>query len=427
MSDYDPVEYLQEEKIDPLDYLQEEKPKPEGFSLKKALEKALEASDYIGGATRGAIALGLQGVTGKNLVSEDELKNAAQMGQFFPSTNELLERGDILKDSPKTRAAVGFVGDILADPTTYTGLGLLSRPAGSLLRGIGKKVYKSGLKEVDQAARLARKTPVSDLLWNRGIWGTGRGVAEGAIDAAEELAKRRSELIYAADMAKAKANMGRAMYPALEVISEIKSNPATREMTPELQRIVKRFMKEPFPSTRVATDWKSDIYNMVGSPSYQMFKQTPKGKQFQKELARGLKEEVERAANAVKPGLGDEIAKVNDEWGTLLSTAKAFENQAIKGAKKNILTSADPYIMAIGALGYGTTGSGAWLAAKKAADLFKTPVFRTGSGIALKNLSESKVLYPALKRLIIDSGNPEASPWSLMGQKRFNAQDFLNE
>jgi hypothetical protein len=428
MSDFDPDKYLEQEFNADQYLAANDKPETPKTLLKKSFEKLIQGSDYLGGLVRSGIAAGIKEATGKNLITEDEMKKAVEFGGFFPGVSELMERGGVLKENPKTRAVLGFAGDVLTDPFTYLGPGVITRPAGDLIERAGKFAYNSGLKYVDNAARLAKKEPVSDILWKNNIWGTSRGVANSAIDAAEELAKRRSELISAADMAGAKANMGRAMYPALRVVSEVHANPASRPMASELQDIAERFISEKYPSLRTATDWKSDIYDMVGSPNYQAFKQTNKGKEFQKEMARGLKDEVERAANAVTPGLGDKIADVNKEWGTLLSTAKTFDNEAVKGERKNFLTGADPYIMAIGALGYGAPGAGQWLLLKKAADASKTTLFRTGAGIGAKNLNRSKVVYPTLKRLVIDAGSPNSSPWVLIKKPddEFDSNAFLD-
>ncbi len=183
---------------------------------------------------------------------------------------------------PTLRGLAGFAGDIATDPMTYLTLGasaakkaakaseiaarkgvaqaapsalskaLTSKPATAIARPldaasefVGKKIYKSGLKAIDQEAAKFGKAPVSDLLMEKGIAGSAEGIQNQMDELGEALLKERQAVLREASKAGGKVSMREAMEPTLARVQQIRSSkdPALQDLANALEAEANKYLK----------------------------------------------------------------------------------------------------------------------------------------------------------------------------------------
>jgi hypothetical protein len=460
-----------------------------------ALGTVLKPLDYLGGIGRTAAAGSIQG--NANLVKM--LRAMAKREQFnpidvvkgedvtaalkgeAPSSAEYMKRAGVpegmkMSDAlpgmysetgrglplqkggtfdPSVRGAAGFAADLATDPLTYVGAPAaraalqgagkagqiadrIFHPMEALLKMSGKKIYKSAptMKAVDALAEQFKKGSVSDELFNQGVKGTGRQIAEQSGALAEQIGKERNALLKQADEAGAVLDMKQGMAPAQEMVDQIthSRDPNLQPLAVSLQEKINEYLalkaskgkpakatinhpdlldnagnpiasKKPMvePERGVtATEgsgYKSSLYNDTANAAWDTLRKTPTGDKAAKKLAKGLDAETTAAVDRAT-GKGAEVDALNDRWGKLLTTAKTFEKEARKGEGKNFFTSVDGMIAPF------VAHNPALLASKKAADLAKTNWLRTHLGIKLDKMGGVQGLDEVLRRLLI-SGTKE--------------------
>lgn len=183
---------------------------------------------------------------------------------------------------PTIRGAAGFVGDVGLDPLTYLTFGAsaaakgakaadiaarkgmaqaapsmaskvlnstagkaVARPLDAVGEYFGKKIYKSGLKGIDQQAAKFDKEPVSDLLMEKGISGSAQSI-QGQMDVlGETLLKERQGVLREASKAGGQVSMKEAMGPTLSRIQQIRNSqdPALQGLADALEIEAKKYLK----------------------------------------------------------------------------------------------------------------------------------------------------------------------------------------
>ncbi len=455
--------------------------------VKTGLGYAVKPLDYLGGLVRTGVAgtaqLGANAagkakelVTGEadntpQIVTGDDA--LAALKGSAPSTKEYLERGGVTdlgklsdvapvlfsKDpnswrptpggnfDPSVRGTIGMAADMALDPLTYVGAGPLKallgkagkagvvaehvlNPAENALKAGGKSIYKSApiMQAADAINDRFGKQAASDILFDQGVRGTGRGVATQAEKLAEATGLKRDALLATADKAGAVLDMKKAMTPADEFIAKVRASrdPQLQGVADALEERVKSYKKlTPKPASKPMADiigpsgepilnkagsrapvtasqgsgFKSSLYNDTGNAVWDSLRRTPQGKLGNRALARGLDAEVSAAAERALPGVGTQIDTLNDTWGKLLTPKKVLEQEALKGEKKNLITSVDGIVAGL------SHGSPAVMAAKKGTDLLKTNWLKTNVGRGAYKLGDTPLLDEVLRRELINRSN----------------------
>lgn len=405
----------------------EPKTQDEMSNFKKGLDYALRGLDYPGGIARTAVA-GLANIpyaaaTGQSFVGPKDVAQAFR-GKA-PGVGEYLERAGVPEggsvDVPivgdvSTRDVAGLAGDIVTDPLTA-----LSR-AGKLganvldvgAQSAGKKMFKSGLKKVDQAVAEKGAKPFSDVMLENKISGTSQQIQKQSESLLRDTKSARDILHEAADNAGAMVDPKVAFKDSLDKAVKMgERDPGLKDLAEKLKDKIQVYMDHgPVPLSQ-ASEWKTNLYNALPDSAYDKFgKLKGPADRVQKSMASGLKTSIEDAGNKAAPGMGDQIAQANETMQTLLSGRKPLK-QAVRSAKNiNPVTSVD--VMLGGATAAATHNpyqTAAMMAVKKAGDISKTTGFRTTAGKGLIRAGETGLLTPAVNRLVLQS------PWTKMGDK----------
>lgn len=244
-----------------LDYLESQSksvqqplPKPEkeisdpNLAL-QALDIAGRTVDYPAGMVRGAVAGGLEALTGKELVDiKDVLEGRApessqileklgvpegySLSDIIPSMYSETGKGIRLQKGgfldPSARGASGLALDIATDPLTYLSFGTsaIAKPGlKAISKGAetaGKTIYKSApmIKALDKEAAKINKRFASEVtnlpsnvLMNAGIAGTNEQIAKKSNDLLSTLLEKRNAILQTADDAGATIDVKKAMEP----------------------------------------------------------------------------------------------------------------------------------------------------------------------------------------------------------------------
>ena len=379
-------------------------------TMKETRDPILKALSYLGNVTRGAGAGAIQEATGNDLGVNllDVLKGNA------PSGEELLKRGDVLSDYPMTRTAAGLGVDIATDPSLLLSGGgaLLSKyptisktlskagkaiDAGEVMgltdkmNKAGKTLYQSGLKNLDTRAIEKGGEAVSPYMFEQGMYGTLPSIENQMQARMDALAKVREGLYNTASEKGAKVNPSAASEEALKYLSELDANPY---MKPKVEGMLDylSLAKEPL-NVSDASKIKTQLYESLPASAFDEFgNMTSAGKELNKNLSQGYRSEIINQANAVEPGLGDAIDKVNQEWGAYLGAQKPLRSEITKEARKNNITQVDAMAVALSPIA---------AALKQGAKVINATPVRTGVGLAVQDapaaLWKNILLQPTIR------------------------------
>lgn len=157
-------------------------------NFKSPVRSALELAGRPAEALQGLVAGTLQGGVGEGLrrgfaaATEADLVNS----KIEESTSKTLLENNILADSPKMRAALGLVGDIVTDPTNLLG------GAGFIRRGA-----MTGIKALGAEEKVARKLVglgVADFVADKVIAPTGKAITQGVAKFGPEALAQNAKL-----------------------------------------------------------------------------------------------------------------------------------------------------------------------------------------------------------------------------------------
>lgn len=382
--------------------------KAKNIGLKTA-DYGLRGLDYLGGLARGTAGEIAGAVTGDDLVDwEQVLKGKA------PTVSAMMEKSGVpegasLSDyidygkpnsewyvpekggmlDPSIRGTAGFMGDVVLDPLTYltggaSALGkegaqkALLRPTAGLVEKAGEKLYKSGLKNID--TRIAEKggEAVSPYALKQGMWGGPKSMGEQMDARLSELGKQRGEIYKTMeDVAGSTVNPTAASQPAIKYLDGLKENPY---MAPKVQEYMDylALAKDPM-SVSQASKVKTQLYDSLPSGAFdELGRLTNTGKEVNKQLGLGYKTQIEKAGDAFQPGVGKQIADLNQEMGAYISAQKPARTELNKEARKNLQTQIDFMTMLKPVL---------W-GAKQAGKVYNAPAMRTGAGLLMNRAGE---------------------------------------
>lgn len=244
-------------------------PEDEGGALDTALEYGgkgldvgLRSLDLLGGLARTAyvgsqnipraVAKGLEAVGVENeyakkphlITSEDYI--AALQGRA-PTMSEFAVRQGA--EPGFATSAEGMAADAALDPLNYITFG--TAPLIKNTAKIGRSIYKSGLKALDQEALKYGKEPVSDLLLKEGVTGSYEQIQKKMDELAAGYLQARDYILKKATRAGAEVDMGEAMAPLLSKIDEIEKSgdpnlmATAKMMRADAQKYLAKGAKEP--------------------------------------------------------------------------------------------------------------------------------------------------------------------------------------
>lgn len=387
----------------------------------QAFDYGMRALDYAGGLSRTTLAQMADTFTDKNSVTGDDFMKALK-GKA-PGSEELLGRFDIPEGASvqlpflgetSVRDVGGFALDVAADPLTYLSLGALPgakyaakglNVAKKPLSNLGKKVYKSGFKNIDEALANKGKKELSEIMLERGVTGTTKNIEKQANKIADNLLAERTDLINKLDGGGARVDFSNAFDDVIKQNDELRRVPGQRAQADDLAGKILEYADEGQVPLAQATKAKTMLYDSLPQSAYNVYGPTKGGTEFTKNMSKAIKDAIEKAAEESSQGAGSKIAGLNEDLGTLLSSRKPLQRQVGKATTKDAFTSVDGGLAAINPLAALT---------KKGADLSKTTYFRTKLGKGLKDTADSGVADILLRNLLQDrqkATNTTNSPW----------------
>lgn len=351
---------------------------------------------------------------------------------------------------PSARGAAGFVGDVATDPLTYLSGGVvpavkagskwlqaaskslpvvgkplnlagkvgesvgpaLLNPATEGLQPLGKTMYKAGFKPLDAVSEKFGKEPVSDIAWRYNMGGTNKKIASQANDVLDKLRGQKNQILEDVSNSGVKPNLESAFGPAEKHASQLEAsrNADRLDAAGALRQEINRYKEPLYPnvdiqnpvSTPGIKDLESVKQSMYGGLPQTAYKSGTRSAQdlgnvAQKQMARGVKEEIENTVGAYDPNLKPQFQNINSDMGGLLTTGAALDKEALKGTNKNLITSVDPIVYGLyrSPEGHGDVWT---LALKKLADLSKTTAGRTTAGRSLYNFGNIPGMDEFLRR-----------------------------
>lgn len=406
-------------------------------------------------------------IRGEAPLSDEFMKRAGvgEMGrlsevvpQAFNETGEeffQLQRGGPLDVTG--RGALGFAMDTATDPT-----GAIKKLRQALgfgqkaLRESGEALEKSALRKVDKDLEKTDTPPLSDVAKENNI----RGSLEEMEAQVEALNKSRMDdkarLIEQADNAGVTIDIDKAIAPALVEIRKLKNNQATREIGLQLEKRVKdlRKTKTEFKTTEtirravegapegfqpelvtrpktvtVTSPSKFSLSRSEAAKSFfadnlpeNAFTTGPGGVQMLKgpyqkvdnALRKGFRKETIRAGDEAIPGLGSDIAKVNQDLRITINSLGRnaqgpLRREARKEANKPSMSSLDWILLGLGGANPDVVLPG--LASKKVGQYLTSAKGRGSVGSKFQGLANMPVvgesIDPLARRAFIESQRDE--------------------
>lgn len=310
------------------------------------------------------------------------------------------------KGKTSTRDIVGFGADMATDPIGL--LGKAAQPISRATQSLGRRMYKSGLKKIDEKTAEKGAKDFSDVLLERGApSGSTASIQKSSREISEKLKNERQALYDIASEGGAKVDMFKATEGADEIIAKMRNNPGTEDQAEALAEFVNRYRDRGVVDIQDASDWKSALYESLPANSFGPNGKLKGGaKKVEKALAKGFKNQIEKSADKVQPGLGKKISSVNEDWGSVIQAQKPLERQVARGTTPNYVTSVDAMIGGLGSFYDPVAAMGA-LALKKGADLSKTTGARTMTGKGLLRASDYNIPDTIARRGLISGGRDE--------------------
>jgi hypothetical protein len=456
--------------------------------VRQALGGAAAGLDYLGGVARTGVADIADTIQGNSKVTGEDWKAALNPmdGKLAPGSAEYMDRMGVPEGAKanlfpevripftdvklgegdtSVRDAVGFVGDAALDPLTYATFGastlakegakqvakgglreVLGRGmqgvakgatvVGDTAKSLGKKMYKSGFKKVDERLIEKNVKPLSDVMWERGkLTGGAESLQEQADTLAKFLENERKGLYDQADGLGATVDMEKASQKALTEAQRLKGIRGAEDVGESLESYIKGYYEPkggpqsfnpltlrdeaarlPPLSISEASNVKTRFWDSLPDAAFNKAgKLKGDAKKINKAMGGGTADEIVNSANQVKPGLGNQIDEINQDWGSIISAQKPLQSEVRKANTKNAFSSVDG---AGAGMTFANPGVGAaMLTGKKLGDLSKGTWFRTKGGKLLNQAGETNLLDPLTRQVLINELGPQ-SPWVDVQKKK---------
>lgn len=367
--------------------------------VQKGLYYAGKVADYPMGYLRTGLAT-LAGTAnqarfGKNPVTLEDWKNtlkgnAPPLTEYEdrmgigegPSIDEPLFGHDTLRGVGNFGAEMAGGGMLARAAKGVPVLGRAATLGNEATESVGKSIYKSGFKKIDERLLERNAKPLSDVLLEQGApVGTTKSIAGKVADMAENAGGVRNKLYQEVADKGATIDLSHPLTNAEGVIAKMRKDPGLRAKADQLADLLEKYKSEGRAGVQDVSDWKTNLYDSLPEWAYDANGNVRgHAADFQKALAQDFKEAIEGAGNTARPGLGDEIAGVNRDWGSLIGSKKPLAMQIRRGNTTNVVSPVDA------ALGFLHPGAEVL---KKGADIAKTTGARTLVGRGLIDLGRS--------------------------------------
>ena len=394
----------------------EPEPEEEPGVGSQALDMGMRALDWAGGMGRmsasGYVDL-YNLATDQPLLNEPDTFQKALKGQA-PTTEDYLQKSG-MEDSVG-RAALGFVGDVALDPTTYmsggataipklTKLQKLMNPAGTVADVVGNKMIASGVSKIDETLELAGKGKLSDIMIEEGIVGTNKQIKKKLGKLSNRFAKDRKAMYESVEAAGGKVDTTKIMDEFAQYTDKFRAktgNEIGDQIAGQMEEQLLKALPDASEITlKQASNIKSQVRKSLPETFYGPFGNVKdEYKAGVDKISSLFQKNIEEAAETALPGMGQTIAKKNKDWSVLLDADSPLGREARNASGKNYITSVDAMVGAGTFVGAGKQGAGTMLAAKKLADAMKTTAVRTVGGREVKNIG--KALDPMIRRGLIN-------------------------
>ena len=420
---------------------------PETSALSTALDYGARALDYVGGVARAGVATDprvalpmalAQLAQGKVPVSPQEDIEKALVGKA-PTTAQFLERsgvpeGPSLSDAvasskyspysdpgkgliekggmldPTARGLMGFVGDMALDPSTYITGGVsaakgpiaktvtaISKPLSTVMTPVGKGVFRSGMKRVDQFVGDRGKKAVSDTLIKYGVGGSKKRIADKSTELANDLFNQRQGLLQQADKLGGNVDFTKEIISFMEktkkAVADTKS-PALLKAAKSILETAKDYARVGNVPLTMASQLKSELYQALPESTWNMMSKNPKTKQLLADMAKQIKGAIETSVEKTT-GQGKVLKELNTDLGGLLTARKALAKDATQELNTPLISAVDGILAGINPVA---------LATKKVAEATKRGGMRTTVGSKMMGMQSKRemVTDPALRRGLIN-------------------------
>ena len=426
----------------------------------QALDYGIRALDYAGGLARTGAAAAADPFVDQDIVQSRDLMSALQ-GQA-PPTEEFLTRAGVPEGAsvsdvlpglysetgsglpleqggfmdPNVRDVVGFAGDVALDPLTYLSLGgsaalkqgakgagkaaetaaktvdLATNIGGKTTKKAGESFYKSGFKrEVSKLTeRGLNADKALDDIFEQGLKGTKKGFTKKVNNRIQELSLERNLLFGQLDDA-ARVNMDKAVEPSIRKISRlVDEKRITPDNAEQMFDFIGNIRGQGDLTLKEASNLKTSLYERLPESAFDAFgRQKQDFKSIVKNVGKGIRDQVEDAAEVVRKGAGSDVADINEKWGGLISLGKPLRAEARKAGGRDLLTQTKAALTALNpwatAAMYGAQG-------------INSSPFRTYTGRGLARAGQSGLVDPVVRRMMIDSNRPDGAPisaWQKVG------------
>jgi hypothetical protein len=129
-----------------------------------------------------------------------------------------------------------------------------------------------------------------------------------------------------------------------------------------------------------ASATKTQLYDKLPESMFDpLGRISPDGAELNRALAEGRRQEIIRAADSARPGMGGEIDAINQEMGAYLGAQKPLRSEILKGTNKNTISQVDGILSAAQPLMF---------AGKKAAQVLNATPVRTGGGLLMNRAGQ---------------------------------------
>ena len=352
----------------------EPEPEEEPGVGSQALDMGMRALDWAGGMGRMAASgyVDLYNLaTDQPLLNEPDTFQKALKGQA-PTTEDYLQKSG-MEDSVG-RAALGFVGDVALDPTTYMSGGATA-----------------GVSKIDETLELAGKGKLSDIMIEEGIVGTNKQIKKKLGKLSNRFAKDRKAMYESVEAAGGKVDTTKIMDEFAQYTDKFRAktgNEIGDQIAGQMEEQLLKALPDASEITlKQASNIKSQVRKSLPETFYGPFGNVKdEYKAGVDKISSLFQKNIEEAAETALPGMGQTIAKKNKDWSVLLDADSPLGREARNASGKNYITSVDAMVGAGTFVGAGKQGAGTMLAAKKLADAMKTTAVRTVGGREVKNI-----------------------------------------
>lgn len=289
-------------------------------------------------------------------------------------------------------------------------------PIGKALKGLGRSWYRTAFKNPEaQAARkfyTKEMKRLSDVLFENGIWGGAESIANQTDDLVKNLGSARRSL-YKQIEKPINLNDSKIYRRFVEGAKKDVPNPLRREGVSDALnelRSVARGVPGGKASAELTSEIASDL-TKISPTAYQKRAVYNSSSAARNRIAKDLKDAIYKAADEVRPGMSDEIYKINRDFEPIMKSRKAIDAMATRDAARKAFSQIDG-IMAMG--GAGSLAAGQALknpligaipllafAGKKGVQMAASTRGATLGGQALKKLGQTSVWDNIIRNLVV--------------------------